>query len=347
MLEIIKVSGMLNCRKVLEDVSLSVPEHSIFMLMGPTGCGKTTLLKIAALHDRPDYGEVIYKGSTVSGKPDISSVRREIALMTQHPVLFRGTVRSNIEWALKARRFAAVEIRLRLDESLKVTGLEGIEERNTGGLSGGEMQRTALARVIALRPELLLLDEPAASLDPCFRIDLLRRLKAYAAEHGITVIMTTHSLEDALSIGTCGAIMNNGRIEQTGQLDDIFYRPATPFAASFIGMRNIYPVDFSRNTAVIDDIIITHTADRQGRGFLVIPPEVIVISLEKSRTSERNRFAAVVKNIEQGSTVFSVHLEIKGMEITASLTRGAVDEMGIKQGSSVYLSFKASAVHVF
>lgn len=347
MLELRDVNQLKNGIRTLQAVSLSVPEHSVFMLMGPTGCGKTTLLRVAGLLDKPVSGEIRYKGRAVSGRTGRFSLQRKMAVMLQNPVLFRGSVKSNIEWALKVRKYDETEIRRRVSESLKVTVLEGMEEQDTDALSGGEMQRTALARVLALRPRLLFLDEPAASLDPGFRIGLLKRLKAYTEAHGITVLMTTHNLEDALVTGTCGAIMNDGCIEQTGRLDEIFYHPATPFAASFIGMKNIYPVDFDGDTAVINDVVITHTANRQGRGFLVIPPESIVVSSAEARTSERNRFGAVVSKIERGSTVFSVHLEVGGIEIIASLTRGALEEMEIKKGADVYISFKASAVHVF
>ena len=344
MLEIRDVGQVKSGRDILRSISITVPEHSIFMLMGPTGCGKTTLLRIAGMLDKAGSGEVSFESTERS---DGIATRLQMAVMLQYPVLFHGRVGDNIEWALKVRKFSKTEIRNRLTEALEVSGLVGMENRNINGLSGGEKQRVALARVIALRPELLLLDEPASSLDPVFRIELLKRLKAYTVLHGITVLMTTHNLEDALSIGSAGAIMNCGCIEQAGSLDEIFYHPATPFVASFIGMKNIYPVKFSGNTATIGDVVITHTTERQGRGFLVIPPESIVVSSEESKTSERNRYKGVVSSVEQGSVVFNVYLDIDGMEMVASLTHGAIDDLALEQGSKVYVSFKASAVHVF
>ncbi|MCK5131374.1 MAG: ABC transporter ATP-binding protein [Candidatus Sabulitectum sp.] len=334
--------------RILNGVSLDVPEGCFFVLMGPTGCGKTTLLRLAGLLDRPDSGKILFKGTSLPRKgKNLLQTRRRIATMFQSPVMFRGTVSSNIAWGLKIRGIPKTEIIRRVEQILGFVGLDGFAGRYASTLSGGEKRRAALARALVLEPELLILDEPTTSLDPAFKRDLLGRMKEIHARTGTTFLMATHDFTDALAVGTVGAVMRDGLIEQSGSMDDILFKPDNHFMASFTGVRNIFPAEFQGFKARIRELSIAHAEDRHGHGFLAIPPEVIVLSLSPKITSERNRFTGVVKSIERNGTNWDIVVEVAGVSLIVAITTGALNELFITPGSTIHLSFKASAVHLF
>ncbi len=333
---------------ILAGVSLDVELGSFFVLMGPTGCGKTTLLRIAGLLDVPDSGEVLFRGASVPRKGrERLGVRRKMATMFQDPVMFKGTVFSNIAWGLRIRGCSQRETALRVGEVLELVGLEGFEERDASTLSGGETRRTALARALVLDPELLILDEPTTSLHQSFKRELLGRIKEIHDRTDMTFLMATHDFTDALAVGDTGAVMRDGNIEQSGSMDKILFSPRNRFMASFTGMRNILPAEFCASEALVRDLSIRHTEEKSGHGFLAVPPEVIVISTAPTVTSERNRFIGIVRSITRNGTTWDVELDISGILLTAAVTTGALDELGVSPGSQVHVSFKASAVHVF
>jgi len=316
--------------------------------MGPTGCGKTTLLRIAGLLDTPSEGRVACFGEHIPIKGrDRLKARRRIVTVFQRPHLFRGSVTSNVAWGLRIRGISDNEIAAEVTRVLEMVDLGGYGERAAGTLSGGELQRVALARALVIQPSILILDEPATSLDPNLRYSLLRRLREFHSRTDVTFIMATHDFTDALSLGTTGAVMKNGAIEQSGTIDDIFYSPSTPFMASFVGMKNIYPADFRDNEALIGSINIRHASEKKGHGFLAIPPEAIVISKKMTVTSERNNFAGRIESIERTGSVFSINVNCGCISIISSVTRSALSELGLMEEQNVYVSFKASAVHVF
>jgi len=333
---------------ILHGVSVQIPQSSFFVLMGPTGSGKTTLLRVAGLMDKPDSGSIVFQGKPVPGnRRELLKTRRKMAIMFQNPVMFRGTVRSNIAWGLGIRGVSGREAAIRIDKALELVGLGDFAERNASTLSGGELRRAALARVLVLEPDLLIMDEPTTSLHPSFKTDLLRRIKEIHAETGSTFLIATHDFTDALAAGTEGAVLRNGLIEQTGSLNDILFSPKNRFMASFTGMRNIYPVEFSGSEAELGGLKVKHTGERTGHGFLAVPPEVIVVSLTETVTSERNRFAGRVKAVERKGTNWDVTVEVSGVEFIAAVTTGALSEIAVSPGSLVHISFKASAVHLF
>jgi len=348
LLELKGISQSKNGAQILSDVDLSISRGAFFVLMGPTGCGKTTLLRIAGLLDKPSSGRVIHSGRSVPhrGKERLD-VRRRMVTVFQRPVLFRGSVNSNIEWGLKIRGIPEDEIGTRISKALEMVDMEGCGDRDSETLSGGELQRVALARALAIEPSVLILDEPTTSLDPNLRLTLLRRLKDLHSRTGITFLMATHDFTDALSLGTAGAVMQNGRIEQAGMIDEIFYSPSTPFMASFVGMKNVYPAEFREDGAVVEELLIRHTSNRKGHGFLAIPPESIVLSREITITSERNQFTGIIASVERAGPVFSISVDCGNLIIVSSVTRSALSQLDLTEGRDVYISFKASAVHVF
>ncbi len=347
-LELENIVQRKNGHQILSDVDLSVPRGAFFVLMGPTGCGKTTLLRIAGLLDKPFSGRVMYSAQPIPSRgKERLEVRRRMVTVFQRPVLFRGSVLSNVEWGLRIRGVSSDKIGRSVSRVLEMVGLEGYADRDSATLSGGEFQRVALARALVIEPEVLILDEPTTSLDPNLRLSLLRRLKDLHLKTGITFIMATHDFADALSLGTHGVVMRNGRIEQTGTIDEIFYSPSTPFMASFVGMKNVFPAEFGEDGAVVEELLVRHTSDKKGHGFLAIPPESIVVSRETTVTSERNHYAGTIVSVERTGSIFSISVNCGNVLIVSSVTRSALSELNLTEDQDVCISFKASSVHVF
>ncbi len=228
--------------KALEDVSLEVPNGSLTALLGPSGSGKTTLLRIVAGLEFADDGpgEILFHGENVSGIP---AGKRGVGFVFQHYALFRHmTVAQNIAFGLSvlpgAGRPQKSEIRDRVMELLSLVKLEGLDKRRPHELSGGQRQRVALARALAIRPKVLLLDEPFGALDAQVRKDLRRWLRQFHDEIGLTTLFVTHDQEEALELSDRVVVMRNARIEQVGQPQTVYDQPRSPFVYEFLGNVN-------------------------------------------------------------------------------------------------------------
>jgi ABC-type Fe3+/spermidine/putrescine transport system ATPase subunit len=221
-------------QKAVDGISLAIQPGAFFSLLGPSGCGKTTTLRLVAGFEEPTSGEVLLGGRVVNGdKP----YQRNVSTVFQSYALFPHlTARGNIEFGLKRHRVA--DIASRVKDVLELVSLSGKEDRRPAQLSGGERQRVALARSLVLEPDVLLLDEPLAALDPKLRQQMRLELKALQRRAGITFLLVTHDQQEALSMSDRLAVMNAGKIEQVGSPEDIYLRPATRFVAGFLGAVN-------------------------------------------------------------------------------------------------------------
>ena len=312
------------------------------MLMGPTGSGKTLLLETIAGLVKPDTGRIEVAGIDVTDNPP---GRRSVGIVYQDTALFPHlSVRQNIMYGL---RYSSSRSDYDFDELVEVLELQRLLDRLPGKLSGGEKQRTALARALITDPSVILLDEPLSSLDQMFRGEIRSELKRLHSETGTTFLMTTHDFTDALSMGTHGAVIRDGKVEQEGTIDEIFYSPSTPFMASFVGMKNIFPAEFREDGAIVEDLLVRHTSDKSGHGFLAIPPEAIVVSRKTTVTSERNHYAGTIAAVERTGSVFSISVDCGNLILVSSVTRSALSELELSVGQDVYISFKARDVHVF
>jgi ABC-type Fe3+/spermidine/putrescine transport system ATPase subunit len=233
-LELRDVSKHYPARRVVDGVSLSIERGALFSLLGPSGCGKTTTLRMVAGFDQPTSGEILLDGKSILG---LAPYERNVSTVFQSYALFPHlSVRANIEFGLKRQR--EPNIAARVDEMLQLVRLKHLESRMPQQLSGGERQRVALARSLALRPDVLLLDEPLSALDPILRKQVRRELHALQREIGITFLLITHDQEEALVLSDRIAVMNGGKIEQVGTPREIYLNPATKFVASFLGAMN-------------------------------------------------------------------------------------------------------------
>ena len=222
---------------VVNDVSLDIGNGEFFVLLGPSGSGKSTLLRAVAGLSGVDHGRIALHGRDVT---HVTARGRGVGLVFQNYALFRHmTVAENIEFALRVRRVKANERRERRKELLRLVALEGMDERLPAQLSGGQQQRVAVARALAHKPEVLLLDEPFGALDAKIREELRRTIRQVQRELGITTVLVTHDQEEAFALADRIGVMNHGRLLEIGRPNELYTRPATRFVATFLGAANL------------------------------------------------------------------------------------------------------------
>jgi sulfate/thiosulfate transport system ATP-binding protein len=217
----------------LDDVSLEIPDGSLTAVLGPSGSGKSTLLRIVAGLERPDSGEVRLAGEDATG---LTPQRRNVGFVFQHYAAFKHmTVRDNVAFALTIRKRPKQEIRERVDELLALVQLQGYADRYPSRLSGGQRQRMALARALAARPRVLLLDEPFGALDARVRAELRDWLRRLHDEVQVTTVLVTHDQEEAMEVADRVAVLDHGRLEQVGAPAELYDAPASEFVLRFVG----------------------------------------------------------------------------------------------------------------
>jgi sulfate/thiosulfate transport system ATP-binding protein len=299
----------------LDDVSVTVRDGALTALLGPSGSGKSTLLRIVAGLETPDTGEVLIGNRDVTRSP---ARTRGVGFVFQHYAPFKHmTVHQNIGFGLSIRKLPKREISSRVKELIALVRLEGLADRYPSQLSGGQLQRMALARALAVQPQVLLLDEPFGALDAQVRGELREWLRRLHDEIHVTTIFVTHDQEEAMDVAKQIVVMNAGRIEQAGAPSDLYERPANEFVMSFIG-----PVN------------------RLGDAFL--RPHDIQILPEDEASGEE---ALVERVVHLG---FEVRVELKlhdGREIWAQVTREHAQQLELREGQ--ILSVRVPAPRVF
>jgi spermidine/putrescine transport system ATP-binding protein len=223
----------------LSDVSFDIADNEFFTLLGPSGCGKTTLLRIMAGFEHPTVGTLLLDGRDIAHDPPF---RRPVNTMFQSYALFPHlNVRQNVSYGLEMLKWSKADIGARVDEVLRLVQMESFAERRPNQMSGGQQQRIALARALAPRPRVLLLDEPLSALDLKLRKAMQVELKRLQRETQLTFVMVTHDQEEALALSDCIAVMSKGLVQQVGTPEEIYARPRNRFVADFIGEANIIP----------------------------------------------------------------------------------------------------------
>jgi len=283
----------------VDRLSLEVAPGELVSVVGGSGCGKTTTLRMIAGFERPDAGEVVFDGRVVN---DVPPRARGVGIVFQSYALFPTmTIYENIAFGLRVARWPEAKIRERVAEMVELTRLGGLEGRYANQLSGGQQQRVALARALARRPGILLLDEPLSALDAKIRLRLRGELRKIQQDLGITTIYVTHDQEEALSIADRIAVMAGGRIEQVGRPEEIYGAPRTPFVADFIGIANLLEcrvvsaagglVEWSGQT-----LRVPPGGLRDGEGVVVsVRPEKLTLADSLSAVAGDNRLEGVVE----------------------------------------------------
>jgi spermidine/putrescine transport system ATP-binding protein len=260
---LVGVSKRFGKHAAVDDVSLEIGESEFFSLLGPSGCGKTTTLRMVAGFELPDAGRIVLQGNDVTNVP---ANRRPVNMVFQQYALFpHMSVYDNVAFGLKVKHVPKAEHRKRVDEILRVVSLEGLDRRRARQLSGGQQQRVALARALVNRPAALLLDEPLGALDVKLRKQMQLELKRIQHDLGTTFVYVTHDQEEALAMSDRIAVMNGGRVEQTGSPREIYERPQTPFVADFIGSLNALDLR-------IDELVGVNAVMRLGEDERVVVP---------------------------------------------------------------------------
>jgi sulfate transport system ATP-binding protein len=293
--------------QALNDVSIEVPDGSLTALLGPSGSGKSTLLRAIAGLEELDTGRVLIDGEDVSKKP---TQKREVGFVFQHYAAFKHmTVYENVGFGLKIRKWKKDKVRERVDELLNLVQLPGLADRYPSQLSGGQRQRMALARALAVQPQVLLLDEPFGALDAKVRKDLRTWLRNLHEEMNVTTIFVTHDQEEAMDVAGQLVVMNQGRVEQSGTADDLYDKPANEFVMSFVGEVNKLGEDFVR------------------------PHDIEIVRDRDDKTEE----AMVQRIVALG---FEIRVELvlaDGTEVWAQLTRSELQRLELREGQIAYL----------
>jgi sulfate/thiosulfate transport system ATP-binding protein len=303
----------------LDHVDFAVPAGSLTALLGPSGSGKSTLLRTIAGLDQPDSGHVTINGEDVTRVPPQG---RGIGFVFQHYAAFKHlTVRDNVAYGLTIRKRPKAEVKAKVDDLLEVVGLSGFQTRYPNQLSGGQRQRMALARALAVDPQVLLLDEPFGALDAKVREDLRTWLRRLHDEVHVTTVLVTHDQAEALDVADRIAVLNHGRIEQIGSPPEVYDAPANAFVMSFLGA-----------VSRLDGNLVRPHDIRVGR-----TPEMAVAATDGTQAS-----AGVVRAIVDRVVVlgFEVRVELTNTAtngtFTAQITRGDAEALALREGDTVY-----------
>jgi len=348
MLKILNVTKDLG-QFVAKNITLEIKKGEYLVIIGPTGAGKTILLETIAGIYSPDEGKIYIDDQDVT---DLPPRERHVCMVYQDYMLFPHlNIRENIGFGLRSRKLPREEIDKKVEEIAEFLAISHLLHRKPDTLSGGEQQRTAIARALVMDPVVLLLDEPLSALDGRTRDKLRKELKRLHAHYKITVLHVTHNFEEVFSLADRVAVMNDGLIAQIGNPEDVFRKPNSEFIADFVGVENLFSGICTRmeGASAIDvdgHRIISSTCGIGDQVYASVRPEDILISIEPFESSARNRFHGKVSDIVDNGTFIRISVDA-GIPFVVILTRLGFEEMGLKEGDMVYLTFKASSVHVF
>lgn len=343
----------------LKDVTFVVPHGGYGVVIGPAGSGKTTLLEAIAGVVPLRGGALRLDGRDAAAEPP---ERRELGLVYQHGYLFPHlSVEDNVAYGARDAG-AADEVVRRLD-------IGELRDRDVESLSGGERQLVSLARTLARKPSILLLDEPFSALDPRRRVRTRREVRALHREWGFTVLQVTHDFTEAGLLGDVAVLLDGGRVLQYGSPEQVFRRPASPYIAEFLGAENVFagtvheladrapdwlegvPADLSHDYHALEFrsgplVIYTVGSAVNGPAYAVIRAEEVVLSLAPPGTSARNLFQGQVIEMSTLGAFARVTIDVAGTPLVAAVTTRSVQEMGLREGAVAWATFKALAVHL-
>ncbi|MHC1775977.1 MAG: ABC transporter ATP-binding protein [Lentimicrobium sp.] len=347
MLEINNLGKVLG-RFRITDINLSVSGDDYFILLGASGAGKSVLLEIIAGLVKPDHGRIIMNGNDITG---LSVEKRRTGLIFQSPAIFPHlTVRQNIAFPLRHRKSKASRQKVQiLAEQMNV---QHLLDQKPAILSGGELQRIALARTLASDPVMLLLDEPLSAVDTPMKSGL-RGLLRELNKQGLPILHVTHDFEEAIALATTMAVIENGRIVQTGSPEMIINNPNTGFAAGFSGEHNFFKAEISGNSArvmsksdkPVSVEIKLNDEYEEGPASILIRSKYVILAMEEPRLSTVNNLKGTISSINPSRDGYEVCVSC-GIDIYARITRESLEKMELRTGNQVWASFKASSVDV-
>ena len=335
-LELKDITHFYNGKKVLSIPSLSIEKSQIYGLVGPNGSGKTTLLSIMNLLVKPTTGIINFNHQSTSADNNTSMIhlRRSMTMVSQDPYLFNTSVGKNISYGLRARKIAKKEIKEKVKWALNIVGLEGFEQRGARELSGGEIKLVALARAIVLDPIILFLDEPCANVDSHHTKQFEELIFQINKTQGTTIILTTHNLSHAYQL--------------TERVYSLFqgYLITSPIHNLFSGEIKKTKEGALFQSGKFSIWVAPQEGHISPNTHITIDPEDIILSLSPFSSSARNRFQGYITQIiNQGGKIF-LDVQVSKENFRILITKNSLQEMKLNVGSMVYLTFKASSVHI-
>jgi molybdopterin-binding protein len=341
----------------LTDISFDVAQGTYGVVIGPAGAGKTTLLETIAGVVRATAGRIMLGGEDLTSAPP---ERRRLGIVYQHAYLFPHlTVRQNVAYGAAPNED--------LDDVSTRFGVDALADRSVESLSGGERQLVAIARALARRPEVLLLDEPFSALDPRTRNIVRRVLRTVYYERRFTVLQVTHDFSEAGLLGDIAIVLDRGRVVQQGDPEQVFRKPASPYIADFLGAENVFAGTAQPIRAEAPDWVQGHESQFAqyavafttgaltfyalgdvvpGPTHAVIRAEEVSLSAEPSMSSVQNQFRGRIVEIVPAGALSRVTVDASGTPIVAAVTARSVRELGLEIGVEVVAGFKATAVHL-
>lgn len=305
------ISVKLGDNQVLDDLSLYIRDREFITLLGPSGCGKTTILRVIAGFLEPDEGDVIFEDKKINGVPPH---KRQVNTIFQRYALFPHlNVYENVAFGLRIKKTPESEIEKTVSKMLSIVNLSGFEKRNINSLSGGQQQRVAIARALAVKPRVLLLDEPLGALDLKLRREMQVELKKIQQQMGITFIYVTHDQEEALTMSDTVVVLNQGYIQQIGTPVDIYNEPTNAFVADFIGESNIIDGVMIRDRLVrilgAELVCVDEGFGENMPVDVVIRPEDVVLT-----PPSQGELKGVVTDIIFKGVHYEMHVMVNGYE---------------------------------
>jgi molybdopterin-binding protein len=331
----------------LQNISLEITAGDYFILLGPSGAGKSVLLEVIAGLEKSDSGKVFLAEQEIS---NLSIQDRSVGLVFQDLALFpHMTVKQNIAFPIRQNGLPYTELVKRVNELAEQFSISHLLHRFPKTLSGGEQQRVALARTLAKKPKVLLLDEPLASLDVELKTEA-RKILRELNRSGQTIVHVTHDYEEAISLGSKIAVMHNGKIEQSGIPEEVFSKPASSFVASLGGIRNFFKADLISSDH--KDIMVAKVTDavsffvleqKAGNGYVLFPENSVTVSDQSATSSAHNSFLGTVVDIYSQRYGVTIAVDI-GVTVHATVTPDSVNYLNIILGKKIWVSFKASSL---
>ena len=352
MVELRNISKRFGGFTALQEVSFEITEGEFMTFLGPSGCGKTTCLRLISGFDTPSTGEVFIGGKNVTFDPPY---RRSVNQVFQSYALFPHlSIYENISFGLRMKKVSAADIKKRVDRVVEMTSLQEFVSRKPAQLSGGQRQRVALARAIVCEPKVLLLDEPLSALDAKLRTQMRVELKQLQKRLGITFIFVTHDQEEALTMSDRVAVMSSGRVEQIGTVDEIYYRPASRFVATFIGETNIVEAEVLSGRSGLLQCRIEGGLELDVKAGQVVGGGKLLLSLrpEKIRLcrttpSGPNTFPGRISaEVFKGAVDDLTVVVAGGLELQALLANDGQQEFDFHEGEEVFCRIQPEDINI-
>ena len=311
-IEIKNINVSYGSNHVLKEVSLNIENKDFYTFLGPSGCGKTTLLRLIAGFEKSSSGELFIDGKEVS---NLNPWERDVGMVFQNYALWpHMTVYKNISFGLEEKKIDKKEIKTRVDEVLELVDLKDLSGRYPFQLSGGQQQRVALARTLVVKPKVLLLDEPLSNLDAKLRVQMRKELQDLHKKIGITSIFVTHDQEEANSMSTNLAILNEGVVQQVGKPVDLYNNPENIFVANFLGTTNVIDGTFKNNNFTSSEGLEIKNIidDKKGTNILLRPQNLYL----HSNNNDFQNFEGIVINQEFLGNIVRYTVDVKNHLLT-------------------------------